>query len=162
MGADADDQGGSAGADDSTDGDIFGDLPVVDSAPEGLPGTLDLGVFSLSISVSDLARSQDFYEKLGFEVTGGEAQSGWLILKNGETTIGLFHGMFEGNMLTFNPGLTPRMERVRSFTDIRDIAAHLESQDVDLVDRPETGTTGPGSVMLTDPDGNQILIDQFF
>ena len=106
--------------------------------------------------------SREFYEKLGFEVTGGDAAGGWLILKNSETTLGLFSGMFEGNMLTFNPGLTPRMERIESFTDVREIAATLEAAGVEMIDRPEGGTTGPGSVILCDPDGNQILIDQFF
>lgn len=151
-----------SGADDPEAAGFGVELPVVATAPEGLPGSLELGVFSLSLSVADLALSRDFYEKLGFEVTGGVGEEGWLILKNSETTLGLFSGMFEGNMLTFNPGLTPRMERIESFTDVREIAATLEAAGVEMTDRPEDGSTGPGSVILSDPDGNQILIDQFF
>ncbi|MEZ5239992.1 MAG: VOC family protein [Microthrixaceae bacterium] len=146
----------------SEDEGIFSDLPVVAAAPAGLPGSLELGVFSLSLSVADLDRSRAFYEVLGFEVTGGSADEGWLILKNGETTLGLFSGMFEGNMLTFNPGLTPRMERIESFTDVRDIAERLESAGLELAQRPEPGTEGPASLVVTDPDGNNILVDQFF
>lgn len=156
------DNGTANGGDDAAAADFGVELPVVAAAPEGLPGSLELGVFSLSLSVADLARSRDFYEKLGFDVTGGAAEEGWLILKNSETTLGLFSGMFEGNMLTFNPGLTPRMERIESFTDVREIAATIEAAGIEMIDRPEDGSSGPGSVMLSDPDGNQILIDQFF
>ncbi len=137
-------------------------FPVVEPADPSLPGTVELGVFSLSLTVADLAASVAFYEKLGFEVTGGDADSGWLILKNGETTLGLFHGMFERNMLTFNPGLTPRMERLGSFTDVREIAEALEQAGI-AVDRAiEPDSEGPGSITVVDPDGNPILIDQFF
>ncbi len=159
----AEDSDMDPGAEESSSEQEFGaELPTVPMSPQGLPGTVELGVFSLSLSVADLDRSRAFYEKLGFEVTGGDAGEGWLILKNGETDLGLFSGMFEGNMLTFNPGLTPRMERIDSFTDVRELAAHLESAGVELAARPEEGSTGAGSVMLTDPDGNNILIDQFF
>ena len=89
--------------------------PTTASAPSGLPGSLELGAFSVSLSVADLAVSLAFYEKLGFEVTGGGTEHSYLILKNGETTLGLFHGMFQGNILTFNPGLTNRMERLDSY-----------------------------------------------
>lgn len=91
-------------------------MPRIAHADPSLPGTLELGVFSLSLTVADLAASRAFYEALGFEVTGGDAHGGWLILKNGETTLGLFAGMFDRNMLTFNPGMTARMERLDSFT----------------------------------------------
>ena len=138
------------------------DLPVVPPAGQtGLPGRLELGAFSVSVSVADLALSRAFYEKLGFEVTGGEAEQNYLILKNGEATIGLFHGMFEGNILTFNPGLTNRMERLESYVDVRTIQTALEDQGVVLQTRAE-GEAGPASITLTDPDGNVVLIDQFF
>lgn len=138
-----------------------GELPVVPAAPASLPGRLELGAFSVSLSVADLDASREFYEKLGFEVTGGATEQNYLILKNGETTIGLFHGMFEGNILTFNPGLTNRMERLESYADVRTIQAALEDEGVALQTRAE-GEAGPASITLTDPDGNAVLIDQFF
>ena len=137
------------------------ELPVVPAAPTGLPGSLELGAFSVSLSVADLDSSRAFYEKLGFEVTGGAAEHNYLILKNGETTIGLFHGMFEGNILTFNPGLTNRMERLETYTDVRTVQTSLEDQGVGLETRAE-GEVGPASITLSDPDGNAVLIDQFF
>ncbi len=137
-------------------------LPVVDAADPSLPGTLGLGVFSLSLNVHDLDASIAFYEKLGFAVTGGDADAGWVIVKNGEATLGLFHDMFDRNMLTFNPGLTARMERLASFTDVRDIAAALEEAGVEVASAIEPGSEGPGSITVVDPDGNPILIDQFF
>jgi len=117
----------------------------------------------VSLNVADLDRSRDFYEALGFEVTGGDADGGYLILKNGPCIIGLFHGMFEGNILTFNPGLTNRMERIESFTDVREIQQRLRSAGIE----PEApigpdDAAGPGSITIVDPDGNPILIDQFF
>ncbi len=137
------------------------DLPAVPAAPTGLPGRLELGAFSVSLSVADLGASRAFYEKLGFEVTGGASEHDYLILKNGECTIGLFHGMFEGNILTFNPGLTPRMERLESYADVRTIQKSLEDEGVQLQARAE-GECGPASIALSDPDGNAVLIDQFF
>ena len=139
----------------------FEELPTVPAAPTGLPGGLELGAFSVSLSVADLDSSRSFYEKLGFEVTGGAAEHHYLILKNGETTIGLFHGMFEGNILTFNPGLTNRMERLESYPDVRTIQTSLEGQGVALDTRAES-EAGPASITLSDPDGNAVLIDQFF
>lgn len=137
------------------------ELPFVPAAATGLPGSLDLGAFSVSLSVADLESSRGFYEKLGFEVTGGAAEHHYLVLKNGETTIGLFQGMFEGNILTFNPGLTNRMERLESYTDVRTLQASLEADGVALHTRAE-GESGPASITLSDPDGNTVLIDQFF
>lgn len=137
-------------------------LPRVERGDPSLPGTLELGVFSLSLSVADLGASRAFYEKLGFDVVGGDAGAGWLILKNGETTLGLFHGMFERNMLTFNPGLTPRMERLDSFTDVRDLRDRLVAAGLEVDDAIDEGSSGAGSITLVDPDGNPILIDQFF
>ena len=138
------------------------DLPTVAAAPEGLPGSIDLGAFSISLAVADLEVSQAFYEKLGFEAVGGDPEANYLILKNGESTIGPFQGMFDQNMLTFNPGLTNRMERVDTYTDVRDVQQSLEDAGVELGDRADTDSTGPASIMLVDPDGNPILIDQFF
>lgn len=138
------------------------DLPSVPHAERDLPGTLELGAFSVSLSVADLARSRAFYESLGFEVVGGDADENWLILKNGRTTIGLFHGMFEGNLLTFNPGLTDRMERLEAYRDVREIQAALEGAGIELQTRVEPGDDqGAASITLVDPDGNAILIDQF-
>lgn len=120
-----------------------------------------LGAFSASLAVADLDRSRAFYEALGFEVTGGDPDAGWLILRNGETTIGLFHGMFERNILTFNPGLTPRMERLEEYTDVREVQQRLEEAGLEPVERVQTDE-GAGHLTLEDPDGNPILIDQFF
>ncbi len=147
----------------SDDGaDVFASLPVVGSAADGLPGSIELGVFSLSLAVADLDASRSFYEALGFEVTGGDAAENWLILKNGETTLGLFHGMFDRNMLTFNPGLTPRMERLERFTDVREIERRVQAAGLALETVTEPGTEGAASITLVDPDGNPVLIDQFF
>lgn len=152
-------------ADDSSgpepDTNPFDALPTVEAADPNLPGTVELGAFSVSLAVKDLAVSQAFYEKLGFEVTGGDAEANYLILANGQTVIGLFQGMFEQNILTFNPGLTNRMEKLQQFTDIREVQQTLQSSGVPLAQEAE-GDSGPASIMLMDPDGNPILIDQFF
>ena len=137
-------------------------LPTVAASDAALPGTLELGAFSLSLSVADLGASLDFYTKLGFVATGGNVDDGWLILKNGETTLGLFHGMFERNMLTFNPGLTARMERLESFTDVREIQSRLSAAGLAVDSAIESESAGAGSITLIDPDGNPVLIDQFF
>ena len=139
------------------------DLPTVPTADHSLPGGLELGAFSVSLSVADLAASQAFYERLGFVVSGGDAEVGYLIMKDGETTIGRFHGMFEGNILTFNPGLTNRMERIEQFTDVRTIQRSLDDAGIELSTRIDADSpNGAASVTLVDPDGNAILIDQFF
>lgn len=135
---------------------------MIMSDAEELPGTLDLGAFSISLAVSDLAASEAFYTALGFVTTGGSAEDDYLILKNGESTIGLFQGMFDRNILTFNPGLTNRMEQVEEFTDVRVIQQRLGAAGIEFDQAVEEGSTGPGSIMLTDPDGNPVLIDQFF
>ena len=123
---------------------------------------MDLGAFSISLAVRDLQASRSFYEKLGFEVTGGGDEQNYLILKNGESIIGLFQGMFEKNILTFNPGLTNRMERLDEFTDVREIQRQLKQEGLDLTTEVDESTTGAASLTLLDPDGNPILIDQFF
>ncbi|NNE73336.1 MAG: VOC family protein [Acidimicrobiales bacterium] len=127
------------------------------------PASLDLGAFSLSLAVADLAASQAFYEKLGFRATGGSAADNYLIMANGTTLIGLFQGMFEGNILTFNPGLNNDMEQVDGFTDVRSIQQALEGADIELNERvADDNPAGPAHITLVDPDGNAILIDQFF
>lgn len=121
---------------------------------------MDLGAFSLSLNVKDLEASRAFYAKLGFEQMGGNAEQNWLILKNGDHIIGLFQGMFDRNMLTFNPGWDQNAQSTESFTDVREIQKQLKEQGVALTMEAEEGTEGPASLMLVDPDGNPILIDQ--
>ncbi|MFT7622498.1 MAG: lactoylglutathione lyase [Myxococcota bacterium] len=121
---------------------------------------MQLGGHSTSLAVNDLATSRAFYQKLGFTVFAGQAEQGYLILQNGTTTIGLFQGMFERNILTFNPGWTSNCELVEGFTDVRDIQKSLKAAGLELTTEADESTTGPASVMLIDPDGNPILIDQ--
>lgn len=124
---------------------------------------MDLGLFSISLTVSDLAASKAFYEKLGFEQTGGDLDQNYLILKNGSTVIGLFHGMFEKNILTFNPGLDLEGKQLDEFTDVRDIERGLREQGIEITEGTEgAAESGPAHLILEDPDGNPILIDQFF
>ena len=122
---------------------------------------MELGLFSVSLAVADLGASRDFYEKLGFEPTGGDADQGYLILKNGTTVIGLFQGMFEKNILTFNPGLTLDGGTVDSFADVRALQATLRERGLEFAVETDESTTGPGHFVLEDPDGNPILVDQF-
>jgi len=121
---------------------------------------MDLGTFSLSLSVKDLATTRAFYEKLGFTVFHDASDQHYLILRNGDCTLGLFEGMFEGNILTFNPGWQAAAQPVDDFDDVRDIQTHLESAGVELMERADPESTGVASIMLTDPEGNVILIDQ--
>ena len=124
---------------------------------------MELGAFSVSLTVKDLAVSRAFYEKLGFEVTGGAEEHNYLILVNQGTVIGLFQGMFEKNILTFNPGLGgPGMEQLDEFTDVREIQRSLKSDGVELTEEADESTSGPAHIAFLDPDGNPILIDQFF
>ncbi len=124
---------------------------------------MDLGAFSVSLTVKDLAVSKEFYEKLGFEVTGGAVEHNYLILVNRGTVIGLFQGMFDKNILTFNPGLGgPDMTQLEEFTDVREIQRALKEGGVELTEEVEEGTSGPAHIAFLDPDGNPILIDQFF
>jgi len=121
---------------------------------------MELGVFSMSLAVKDLAASKAFYERLGFEATGGDGE-GYLIMVNGETVIGLFQGMFDENILTFNPGWTgPGAEAGDDFMDVREIAARLEAAGLELTTKSIESESGPGHIVLTDPDGNAVLIDQ--
>ena len=121
---------------------------------------MELGAFSVSLAVKDLEESRAFYEKFGFAVFGGDASQNWLILKNGEHTIGLFQGMFEKNMLTFNPGWDSNATSLDKFTDIRELQRELKAQGVQLMTEADETTTGPASFVAVDPDGNPVLIDQ--
>ena len=121
---------------------------------------MELGAFSVSLAVKDIEKSKAFYEKLGFTVLGGDLSQNWLILKNGDHCIGLFQGMFEGNLLTFNPGWDQNAQALEAFTDIRELHQALKAQGVEMVDASIQGDRGPASFTLIDPDGNAILIDQ--
>lgn len=121
---------------------------------------MDLGNFSLSLTVKDLTASRAFYEKLGFEVIGGDADQGWQIMKCPTCVIGLFQGMFEKNTLTFNPGWDAAGQTLDVFTDVRDIQQTLKAAGIELVREADETTTGPASCIVLDPDGNPVLIDQ--
>ena len=121
---------------------------------------MELGAFSVSLTVKDLNASKAFYEKLGFHVFGGDAEQNWLIMKNGDHIIGLFHGMFDKNILTFNPGWDQNANTLDSFTDVRDLQRQLKVQGVEIETEADESTTGPASFMVIDPDGNPVLIDQ--
>jgi lactoylglutathione lyase len=121
---------------------------------------MELGAFSISLAVKDIEASRAFYKKFGFEVFGGDASQNWLILKNGDHVIGLFQGMFEENIMTFNPGWDSNAQELDSFTDVRDLQRQLKAQGVELMSEADESTTGPASFMAVDPDGNPILVDQ--
>lgn len=121
---------------------------------------MNLGAFSVSLAVKDLGKSREFYEKFGFRVFGGDPAQNWLILKNGDHVIGLFQGMFERNILTFNPGWDTNAQKLESFTDVRDLQRQLKAQGIPLVSEADETTTGPASFVAVDPDGNPILVDQ--
>ncbi len=121
---------------------------------------MKLGAFSVSLNVKDLQESKEFYEKFGFKEFGGGMEMNYLIMKNEDSLIGLFQGMFEGNILTFNPGWDQNAENLEEFDDVRDIQRELKAADVKLDMEADEETTGPASIMLKDPDGNVILIDQ--
>lgn len=121
---------------------------------------MQLGAFSISLAVRDIAASRAFYEKLGFKVFAGEQENNWLIMKSGSTLVGLFQGMLERNMLTFNPGWDSDAQPLPEFDDVRVIERHLQAQGLTLGTSVKPDTTGPGHLMLTDPDGNPVLIDQ--
>ena len=119
-----------------------------------------LGNFSVSLTVKDLAASRTFYEKLGFQVIGGEPAQNWLILQNETSTLGLFQGMFDRNLLTFNPGWDRNSQTLADFDDVRELQRTLQSRGLTLTTAADESSTGPASLMLIDPDGNPILIDQ--
>ena len=119
-----------------------------------------LGNFSVSLAVKDIGASRAFYEKLGFRVMGGDQSQNWLIMQNDQATVGLFQGMFEKNMLTFNPGWDRTAATLPEFEDVREIQRRLRAQGLTLMSEADESTTGPASMMLVDPDGNPILVDQ--
>lgn len=121
---------------------------------------MELGAFSISLAVKDLKASLAFYEKLGFRIFGGDVSQNWLILKNGDCVIGLFQGMFDQNILTFNPGWDSDAHRLETFTDVRELQQRLKAQGVAFLSEADEQTTGPASFMVVDPDGNPILVDQ--
>ena len=121
---------------------------------------MELGAFSISLAVKDLEASRRFYEKFGFKQFAGDAAKNWLILKNGDHVIGLFQGMFDKNILTFNPGWDSNAQKLGTFTDVRQLQRQLKAQGVQLVNEADESTAGPASFMAVDSDGNPILIDQ--
>ena len=121
---------------------------------------MKLGNFSISLAVKDLAASKAFYEKLGFTKFGGNEEQNWLILQNGATTIGLFQGMFENNIMTFNPGWDAKAEKLDAFTDVREIQKKLKEAGIELSSEADESTSGPANFTVTDPDGNVLLFDQ--
>jgi predicted enzyme related to lactoylglutathione lyase len=121
---------------------------------------MELGAFSISLAAKHLQALKQFYEKLGFTVFAGEAAQSWLIMKNGDHTIGLFEGMFERSMLTFNPGWDTNAGKLDTYTDIRDLQRRLKANGVELVSEADEATTGPANFIAVDPDGNPIVVDQ--
>jgi catechol 2,3-dioxygenase-like lactoylglutathione lyase family enzyme len=121
---------------------------------------MELGAFSVSLAVRDLEASRSFYEALGFSVMGGDAQQGWLILHNASAVIGLFQGMFERNLLTFNPGWDADAQPIDDFTDVRELQRRLKAAGIAVEQESDEASSGPASFMVVDPDGNPILVDQ--
>lgn len=121
---------------------------------------MKLGAFSISLAVKDIQASKAFYEKLGFKPFMGDGSQNWLMLKNGDHVIGLFQGMFEKNILTFNPGWDQDAQKLDSFTDVRELQRQLKAQGMEFAVEADESTTGPASFMVVDPDGNPILVDQ--
>ncbi len=121
---------------------------------------MKLGAFSVSLNVKDIKTSKQFYENLGFKVFAGGMEKNYLIMKNENSLIGLFQGMFEGNILTFNPGWDENAKNIEKFEDVREIQKHLKNKNIKLTTEADENTSGPASLMVTDPDGNVILIDQ--
>ena len=121
---------------------------------------MELGAFSISLTVKDIEASRSFYEKLGFTAFGGDITQNWLILKNGDCVIGIFQGMFEKNIITFNPGWDGNAQPLDSFTDVRELQRQLRAQGVAFEVEVDENTTGPGYFIVADPDGNPVLVDQ--
>ena len=123
-------------------------------------GHMELGTFSVSLTVKDIQASKQFYEKFGFKAFFGDASKNFVIMKNGDHAIGLFQGMFDKNILTFNPGWDNNAQKLATFTDVRELQSQLKAQGVKLVKEADESTTGPASFLAVDPDGNPILVDQ--
>ena len=121
---------------------------------------MELGAFSISLAVKDIEASKRFYEKLGFTAFAGNQSDNWLVMKNGDHAIGLFQGMFDKNILTFNPGWNSEAQQLETFTDVRELQRRLKAQGVTMISEADEGSTGPASFMIVDPDGNTIMVDQ--
>ena len=121
---------------------------------------MKLGAFSISLSVKDIRASKEFYKNLGFSVFAGDIEKNYLIMKNGNSLIGLFQGMFENNILTFNPGWDESANKLEAFDDVREIQQHLKNKNIKLESEVDINTSGPASIVVLDPDGNAVLIDQ--
>lgn len=121
---------------------------------------MELGAFSVSLAVKDIKASRKFYEKFGFKAFAGDPSQNWQILKNGDHVLGLFQGMFDKNILTFNPGWDQNAQKLATFTDVRELQRQLKAQGVQLTTEADESTTGPASFTAVDPDGNTILLDQ--
>ena len=121
---------------------------------------MELGNFSVSLAVKDIEASKVFYEKLGFSVFAGDQSQNWLIMKNGDHNLGLFQGMFDKNILTFNPGWSSDAQALEEFTDVRELQRQLKASGVDMISEADENSTGPANFMIVDPDGNTILVDQ--
>lgn len=121
---------------------------------------MQLGNFSVSLAVKDIESSKLFYEKLGFTVVGGDQSQNWLVMKNGDDKIGLFQGMFDKNILTFNPGWNSDAQKLETFTDVRELQHQLKNRGVEFISEADESSTGPAYFMIADPDGNTILVDQ--
>jgi lactoylglutathione lyase len=121
---------------------------------------MDLGNFSQSLAVKDVAASKDFYQKLGFEIFHDQSEQGWVIMKSPTAVIGLFQGMFEKNIMTFNPGWDANGQNTDNFTDIRDIQKKLKAEGIKIAQEVDENTSGPASFIVEDPDGNPIMFDQ--
>jgi lactoylglutathione lyase len=134
--------------------------PAESPAPSSESTAMRLGNFSVSLTVSDIAKSRAFYEKLGFEAVGGDQAQNWLVMKNGPTKIGLFQGMFESNILTFNPGWDENGHALDDFEDVRDLQARIVAAGIQPLAAADAASEGPASFVIVDPDGNTILIDQ--
>ena len=133
---------------------------VVGATPMIEEDKMHLGNFSISLTVKDIAASKSFYEKLGFSQVSGDMDKHWVVLKNGDTKIGLFQGMFDKNSLTFNPGWDSNGKKLDAFLDVREIQSRLLESGVELTTKADPESTGPAYIALVDPDGNPILIDQ--
>ena len=121
---------------------------------------MELGAFTMSLAVKDIEASKRFYEKLGFTAFAGNQSDNWLVMKNGDHAIGLFQGMFDKNILTFNPGWNSEAQQLETFTDVRELQRRLKAQGVKMISEADEGSTGPASFMIVDPDGNTIMVDQ--